>query len=84
MEDPPAKRNDPVRVRWVMVLYDPEFQGQGKSTCRSRVWGVTGLDSLYERDPELSRKLADDVEDELRYLLENEEPEDVRRGYGCK
>ena len=84
MEDPPAKRGDPVRVRWVITLYDPELQEQGRSTCRSRVWGVTGIDHFYEMDPGLSRELANDVEGELRYLLENEEPEDVRRMYGCR
>lgn len=83
LEDPPEARDDLVRVRWVMVLYDPKFHQQGKSTCRCRVWGVTGLDHLYKMDRRMSKKLAQDAQNELKYLLENGEPEEVRRSYGC-
>ena len=30
----------------------------------------------------MSKKLADDVQGELKYVLENMEPEEVRRRYG--
>ena len=83
LEDPPEGRNVMDRVRWVMVLYDPQHYGQGKSTCRCRVWGVTGLDYFYEMDPRMSKKFAEDAQNELKYLLENGEPKEVRRGYGC-
>ena len=87
LEDPPVKHDekhpDLVRVRWVMTVYDPKYFGQGKSTCRCRVSGVTGLDYFYEMEPRMSKKLADDTQDELKYLLENGEPEEVRRKYGC-
>lgn len=83
LEDPPEKNDDLVRVRWVMTLYDPVYHGQGKSTCRCRVWGITGLDYFYKMEPRMSKKLADDAPDELKYLLENGEPEEVRKRYGC-
>ena len=31
----------------------------------------------------MSKKLADDASDEFKYLLENGEPEEVRKRYGC-
>jgi len=83
LDDPPEARSGMVRVRWVMTLYDPQFYGQGKSTCRCRVWGVTGLEYFYEMDPGISKQIADDAQDELKYLLENGEPEEVRRRYHC-
>jgi len=79
MEDPPEARGGMVRVRWVMTIYDPKFLGQGKSTCRCRVWGVTGLEYFYEMDPEVSKQIAADAQGELKYLLENGEPEEVRK-----
>jgi len=85
LEDPPEARarSDLVRVRWVMVFYDPVSIEQGKSTCRCRVWEVMGLEFFYEMDPGMSRKMAENAEDELKFLLENEEPEEVRRRYDC-
>jgi len=84
MEDTPGARGGMARVRWVMTLYDPEFNGQGKSTCRCRVWEVVGLECFYEMDPEISKQLADCAQDELKYLLGNGEPEEVRREYRCR
>lgn len=74
LEDPPEARDDVVRVRWVMVLSDPQYNSQGKSACRCRVCGVTGLERYYEMDPRVSKKLAEDAEKELKYLLENGNP----------
>jgi hypothetical protein len=82
LEDPPEARDDPVRVRWVMVLFDPQNHGQGKSICRCRVWGVVGLNYFYEMDSRTSKKFSQDAENELKDLLENGEPEEVRRMYG--
>lgn len=86
MVDPPEAREGPARVRWVMAVYDPDSEQhkQGKSTCRCRVWAVTGLDYFYEIDPEVSKNLADAVHGELKYLLENGEPEEVRKMYHCR
>ena len=81
LEDPPEKREDRVRMRWVMTLYDPVHHGQGRSVCRCRAWEVTGIDYFYEMEPRMSKKLADDVQGELKYVLENMEPEEVRRRY---
>lgn len=83
LEDPPERRDDMDRVRWVMTLYDPKYFGQGKSSCRCRVSWITGLDYFYQMEPKVSKKIADDAQDELKYLLENEEPEEVRTRYGC-
>jgi len=44
---------------------------------------VTGLEYFYEMDPAVSKQIADDAQDELMYLLENGEPEEVRRKYNC-
>jgi hypothetical protein len=84
LEDPPEARDGLTRVRWVMSLYDPKYHVQGKSTCRCRVWGVTGLDYFYEMEPGMSKKFAEDAQDELKYLLENGEPEEVGRRYRCR
>lgn len=82
LEDPPEARDGMTRVRWVMVLYDPKYNSQGKSTCRCRVCGVSGLEYYFEMDSRMSKKFADDAQNELKYLLENGEPEEVRRRYG--
>lgn len=81
LEDPPEARDDLIRIRWAMVLYDPRYYRQGQSTCRCRVCGVTGLDYYYEMEPRTSKKLAEDAQNDLKYLLENGEPEEVRRKY---
>jgi len=84
MDDPPEAPGGMVRVRWVMTLYDPEFHGQGKSVSRCRVWAVKGIEYFYAIDPEVSKQRAVGVGGELKYLLENGEPEEVRRQYRCR
>ena len=82
LENPQKKYEGLVPMKWVMTLYDPEHYEQGKSICRCRAWAVAGINYFYEMEPKISRKLADNVQDELKYLLENGEPEDVRKEYG--
>ena len=82
LENTPKKHEGLVPVKWVMTLYDPKHHAQGKSTCRCRAWAVAGIDYFYEMDPSMSKELADNVQDELQYLLENGEPEEVRKAFG--
>jgi hypothetical protein len=44
---------------------------------------VPNLDYFYEMEPRMSKKLAEDAQDTLKDLLENGEPEEVRRRFGC-
>ena len=76
LEDPPDNHGGPVRVRWAMLHHDPERLQQGKTTCRCRVWAVPDLDYFYEMEPSMSKRLAEDTQDTLKYVLENGEPEE--------
>ena len=83
LENPPEAREDLVRVRWAMIYWDPERVRQGylDPACQCRVAWLTGIDHCYQLDPELSRRLADDASTELKHLLEEGEPEEVRKTY---
>ena len=83
LENPPEVREDLVRVRWAMICWDPERirQGNLNPACQCRVAWITGIDHCYKLDPEVSRRLADDVPRELKSLLEEGEPDEVRRSY---
>jgi len=59
-----------------MVLYDPQCFRQGKSNRRCRVQGVTSLKYFHEMDPEASKKMTPDTQDESEFLPENGEPEE--------
>lgn len=82
LEDPPEKRDDMVRVRWVMAHHEPERHRQGRSTCRCRAWADPNVDSFYKMEPNRSKQLAEDAQKLLKGALENGEPEEVRKRFG--
>lgn len=60
-------------------LDDLELPKQGKSTCRYRVWSLPNLDYFYYMEPRMSKQLAENTWDALKYVLERGGSEEVRR-----
>ena len=79
--DPPNSPGGLDLARWVMVSSDPNSREQGKTSCRSRVWQVVRINRFYELNPRDSKKMAEDAGEELRQVLENGKPEEVRAKY---
>lgn len=82
LEDPPEKKDDMVRVRWVMGHHEPERHEQGRSTCRCRSWADPNVDYFYGMELSKSKRMAEDAQHTLKDALANGEPEEVRRRFG--
>ena len=77
--NPSENRDGRVRGRYTIFLDDLELLKQGKSTCRYRVWSLPNLDYFYNMEPRMSKQLAENTWDTLKYVLERGESEEVRR-----